>query len=110
MRIAENPPPYCSVCFGSVPDRRFVDFEVAWDGPVLGATAEHHGQPIDDLIVCESCLKIAFQVLDLDQNSEAIERLETELVEARDSLRTEVKYRGTLEKAIGERPRKKAAA
>ena len=60
-KIADSRPPYCASCFQHKQEQ-FVDFEAAYDGPVIpGATVPVH---VDDLIICESCLYEAFNLLD----------------------------------------------
>lgn len=67
MRIASKNPPRCSVCFEQKPKEVHVDFNVAFDGPVIP------GQPlvsIDDLIVCKSCLKQAAKLIGMSDKQE----------------------------------------
>ncbi len=56
---------YCASCYGQYTDRDYIDFESYWDGPVIDV---HNGmkQPIDDLIICESCLRDAAKTIGLD--------------------------------------------
>jgi hypothetical protein len=72
MRIADTPPAFCAGCYGQYPDRRHVDFEAAWDGPVFEGEGVHTGDGgarsklpvgIDDLVICEDCLKSAAKLL-----------------------------------------------
>lgn len=58
MKIADPNPVYCSSCFNQNPKAVHVDFEVAWDGPVINTDGLR--VPIDDLYVCESCLESAY--------------------------------------------------
>lgn len=75
-KLADKRPPYCSGCYGH-PEGRFVDFEAAYDGPVVpGAPAN---QPVDDLILCEGCLKEAFRILDPEDQRQSIEALEAHI-------------------------------
>jgi hypothetical protein len=91
MRLASPPPGYCSVCFaGTDPKKRYVDFEVAFDGaPVLdpetktiavlpwdGMQSSH-----DDLFLCEDCVKAAAEKLAFRPQFHA--RQEQELKKAR---------------------------
>lgn len=94
MRIAETTPPYCSACFGQEPDAKYVDFESAWDGPVID---EGNGlkQSIDDLIICERCLMAAANLKGLDSTKDMreenlelgvlVEKLE-EQIKAKDAM------------------------
>jgi hypothetical protein len=66
-----GPPAACASCFGQYPDRRHVDFGAAYDGPFL--RGEVTGGPtvsIDDLIICEDCLRIAAHELGLVEPGE----------------------------------------
>lgn len=69
MRFALRPPSYCAACFGQYPDRLHIDFEASWDGPVV-EVANGLKVTIDDLIICENCLKGAaslFKLVDADE-------------------------------------------
>jgi hypothetical protein len=77
-KIADPQPPYCASCFNK-PEGRCVDFEAAYDGPVIpGAVAT----PVDDLIICEDCLKEAFDVLDPQNLKDTIAELAQLLLDA----------------------------
>jgi hypothetical protein len=58
MRLAHVTPPACSGCFQQKLTVRHVDFDVAYDGPSMMNPQGGH-QPIDDLILCEDCLRTA---------------------------------------------------
>jgi|SRR5215831_2007676 len=67
--IAGKTPPYCSSCFQQQFDKRHIDFSVAWDGGTLrdaGGTLI----TIDDLVLCEDCVRIASNVLSHDADTE----------------------------------------
>lgn len=64
-KLAAAAPAYCSVCFGQYPDRRHVDFDAAWDGPVIDS-GNGMKQAIDDLIMCENCVRRGAEILALD--------------------------------------------
>lgn len=87
-RLAETRPPYCAACFQHPGEQRCVDFEAAFDGPVVAGTPAPI--PIDDLILCESCLAAAFAILDPQGLKETIAELEaavraqTEEIRAKD--------------------------
>lgn len=72
-RLAQTTPPYCAACF-SHPDGRSVDFEAAYDGPVIPGSPE--AIPVDDLVICERCLSEAFAILDPQGLQETIRELE----------------------------------
>lgn len=63
MKLADPKPVYCSSCFAQQPHKDHIDFEVAWDGPVINTDGIRI--PIDDLYVCEDCLLLAFNTLRL---------------------------------------------
>lgn len=73
-RLAATRPPYCSSCFQHPGELRCVDFEAAYDGPVVPGTPEPI--PVDDLILCENCLAEAFTILDPQGLRETIIELE----------------------------------
>lgn len=73
MRIAPQRPPYCSGCFQHK-EGEFIDFEAAYDGPVIpGSPASI---PIDDLILCDDCVRRAAELLDLHGEKATIEELQ----------------------------------
>lgn len=51
-----------------------MDFEASYDGPVIPGTPEPI--PVDDLIICESCLAEAFALLDPQNLKQTIRELE----------------------------------
>jgi hypothetical protein len=57
-----------------------VDFEAAYDGPVVPGTPEP--VPVDDLVICESCLAEAFALLDPQNLRETITELTQMLLDA----------------------------
>ena len=86
MKLTSSPP-YCSSCFQQKPAIRHVDFEVYWDGPIIDGAG--FKQPIDDLVVCEDCIKAAGELIDLSEHKK--------LLHERNELKAEVqelrKYR-----------------
>lgn len=60
--MANPNPTYCSSCFAQQPTKKHVDFEVAWDGPVISHESGLRLQ-IDDLFICEDCLRSAAGLL-----------------------------------------------
>lgn len=112
-RLASPPPSACAACFGQYPDRRHVDFEAAYDGPVLEGAAR---VAIDDLIVCENCLADGARILGWVPDQEAREQLAALRVRAAEAeARNEgqAAYIRKLEDALAARPapatRKRAA-
>lgn len=71
-KLADNRPPFCAACFQQ-PQGRYVDFEAAFDGPVIGTDFP---QPVDDLVICEGCLANAFTILDPQGLKDTIAELE----------------------------------
>lgn len=65
-------PAYCASCYQQDPVR-YVDFEAAYDGPVIPGAPAHIA--IDDLILCENCLNQAFALLDPQGKDETIAEL-----------------------------------
>lgn len=110
MRLADPKPGFCSSCFNSSPELRYVDFDAAWDGPVIidpeRGTAKiwPGGVPSsnDDLYLCESCVQRATEILGLKATLNArqgreIRRLQLEAEHWRD-------YARELESTLAERP------
>jgi hypothetical protein len=81
MKIASPTPPYCSSCFQAKPALTHIDFESYWDGPIIDGAG--FKQPIDDLIICEDCLRVAGEVIGLGDHAK--------LIEQRNNLLTELK-------------------
>jgi hypothetical protein len=80
-------PAFCSACFNQQPDKRHIDFDAAWDGPVIDAQ-NGMKQTIDDLVICQVCIESAARILGWvpaseDDTSAKLLRLEGELREAR---------------------------
>lgn len=73
MRVADRRPPYCAGCF-QAKQCGFVDFDAAYDGPVIPGTPTP--VPIDDLILCEDCVRRAAELLDLHGEEKTIRELE----------------------------------
>lgn len=104
MKLAETPPAACSGCFQAKPEMRHVDFDVAWDGPtvsdgVMGQDGEvlHtlHAS-IDDLVLCEDCLRDAGRLVGLTNPEQLAAELEQ--LQASNQVLVE-KYRGLEEYA-----------
>lgn len=94
MKIASPNPPYCSSCFGGKPQIAHVDFEAYYDGPIIqGKTFK---QPIDDLIICEDCLRAAGEVIGLAEHKQLIKQ-RNELLQELQELR---KYRIDTEEKL----------
>lgn len=56
-----------------------MDFEAAWDGPIANAveviTSGVTPVQVDDLIVCENCLREAFNLLDFDDKRSMVAQI-----------------------------------
>jgi len=97
-RLADKRPPYCAGCYGH-PEGRYVDFEAAYDGAVVpGAPAN---QPVDDLILCEGCLKEAFRILDPEDQRETIEALESHVATLEEDVAAKDKIIAGAERTMG---------
>jgi hypothetical protein len=109
IRLTETPPVRCSSCYGQYPDRTHVDFGAAWDGPVLGEPDGVIGgarQVIDDLIICEDCLRDAGRLLGLEDPGDAarhLAELEGQAEELRERLLGAMDYIAALEGAAARR-------
>lgn len=79
MRIAETPPPYCCCCHSDCVGKVTIDFEAYYDGPVL--EAEHYKYQVDDLYLCEDCIKTAGRLVGMG-DIEALKVENNELGEA----------------------------
>ncbi len=105
-KIAEISPTHCSSCFGQYVDRRHVDFEAAWDGPVIhdgvmtdeGVT-NRIPVSIDELVICEECLTHGAKLLGLKDGQENVRLLDSLAVLAAD-LEQAKAYIASLEQAV----------
>lgn len=100
-KIADVPPSACAACFGQYTDRRHVDFEAAWDGPVLDGSVK---VAIDDLVICENCLRDGFNVLQFEAEAERITALEVEREQMQAHIREQGEHIQKLEAAMATRP------
>jgi hypothetical protein len=111
MKLTEIPPVRCSACFGQYTERRHVDFEAAWEGPTFKeGIAGEDGEilnaipvSIDDLILCEDCLRAAAALIGLkdpDEVSEYAEQLETQRDELLEKVRGFERHSANLEASI----------
>lgn len=80
IHLAETPPVACASCYGQYPDLRHVDFGAAFDGPVLNQTdvlvSGMTNVQIDDLIICEECLRAAAALIGLAEHDQMRELLD----------------------------------
>ena len=115
MRIADPSPPYCSKCFGAAiakdPRPTFVDFQAAYDGPVITRSGEEvrpeNYQPInvDWLVLCEDCLKAAGNLIGLapaEDIREEMNELQAFVKEVQEDNKAKDKMISHLERTIEE--------
>lgn len=100
MRLTDITPPYCSGCFGQY-HTPHVDFESDWDGPVMNKDGLR--VTIDDLILCENCVRAAYELLPKTEDT-AVEKLNTQLKEAKASNKKLTTYNRQLETTIASKP------
>jgi len=72
MHVSERTE-HCAACYGQYTDRRYVDFEAAYDGPVLDGAIK---VAIDDLVICEHCLQAAAKMIGLVKAPDLVKALE----------------------------------
>jgi hypothetical protein len=92
-RHAISIPPFCSSCFNRPDESQWVDFEAAYDGPVIPGTPAN--VPLDDLILCENCVKEAARLVGMVHDDEAKARI-TELEGAVAERDEEIKAKDTM--------------
>ena len=105
MRLATTAPPHCSGCFAQKPAESHVDFESAWDGPVL--QAHGGGQSavaIDDLILCETCLRSAGALLPDVETDDEVAALRERLADLEAKHATVSEFADRLQEAVALKP------
>jgi hypothetical protein len=103
IREADKPI-YCSACFNSQ-DVRHVDFDAACDRGY--ANQEAVQIVMDDLILCENCVREGARLLGMTDDAELHQRvtdLESKLDTERKLRRQAQNYADTMEDALGKRP------
>lgn len=104
-RLAEMPM-FCASCGSQDPKARYVDFDAAWDGPVVNPEDGIKMQ-IDDLVVCENCLKEASALVGLvdpDQTAETLARAQQDLIAKEEKIAELQRYIDGLQTAISAKP------
>ena len=103
IRFAEAPPAMCSSCFGQYPHRKHIDFGASWDGPVLQGA---HPVSIDELILCETCVRAAAKLLRLTDspNARTLERQRAVIADQEEKLHRLAEYIETLNATIAANP------
>ena len=108
-------PMYCSACFGQYPERRHIDFDAACDrgyaavmtkGRSLGEQSNAVPVAMDDLILCEDCLKDGAYKLGMIDGEEAQRRqanLEARLEVTEGLVKREEAYVERLEAILKDR-------
>lgn len=61
MHLTDIPPVCCSVCFQQKPDDIHIDMDAAYEGPILDSEGTRFS--IDDIIICERCIRAAVGML-----------------------------------------------
>jgi hypothetical protein len=98
-------PTHCSACFNQNPQVRHIDFDAACDRGY--GNSEAVKVQLDDLILCETCLRSGAALVDMVDATELAERIAT--LESR--MAAEVKradqavgYANRMEQALAARP------
>lgn len=107
IRLTDTPPVACSSCYSQAPEALHVDFNSAWDGPVLNqaqvAELGVANVQIDDLVLCETCVRAAAALLpENDQWREMAANAERIVEESRGKDA----YIRKLEQALAAKPKK----
>lgn len=93
-------PAYCVSCYQQDPIR-YVDFEAAYDGPLIPGSPR---VSVDDLIICENCLAYAFALLDPQGLKQTITELEDVVLLQADALdakdKTIIGAKATIEELV----------
>lgn len=113
-------PMYCSACAGQYPDRRHVDFDAAVDrgyvkhygsvmvkGQSVGELTNATAIPMEDLILCEECLKIGAQrlgMIDAEDWQTEKATLEARVESAEKLAERESNYASRMEDTLRHRP------
>lgn len=115
MRVSHTPPAYCSGCFQSKPGMTHVDMDVAWDGPVIsekiatgdGQASHMAAVSIDDLVLCEECVRAAAALIgmvDPDTQTAELEQLKESTRVLAERVRGLEDYNAKLGAAVAAKP------
>jgi len=88
----------CAACYNFT-NKRLVDLGAAFDGPVLET-----GMQIDDLILCEDCVRSAADALDLNESVNVIALAESRVKDAEAEAEKWKRYAKSLEMTQELRP------
>lgn len=91
MRKTSIAPSFCAACFQQKPDKVHVDFEAAFDGPVVEVSPGIK-VTIDDLVICRDCLAAAASLIGYVHDEELKSENE-ELGRTIDRLLDEAQYK-----------------
>lgn len=101
-----NMPIYCSACFGQNPDARHIDFDAAADRG-YGDTDNGLKISMDDLILCEECVKagaVLLGMMDTETFQGRLHSLEHRLEEEKRRAEKATEYADRMEDALAHRP------
>jgi hypothetical protein len=88
IHLVEPAPPRCSSCWQQKPQKRHIDFGASWDGPTFPPFDNVAGgvvSTIDDLIICEDCIRDAAKLIGLGEHARLQQQL-AELEQANERL------------------------
>lgn len=105
MRIANHLPVKCSSCYGQKPGHAHVDFESAFNGPLVDPDRPRAGH-IDWLVICDDCVRSAYELLPEVRGRR--EQMEEELAATKAALAEEQNFSQRLEDAVAARPMRRA--
>ncbi len=105
---ATNTPTFCSACFGQDSTVQHVDFDAACDRG-YGQTEDNPDIKValDDLILCETCLRdgaTRIGMIDAKEQAEYVQRLERLFAEEKANCERAVSYANRMEEALAQRP------
>lgn len=109
MRLLNTAPPHCAGCYDQKPQARHVDLEASYDGPVIaGADPDHPPVVIDELVLCEGCLREAAKLIGLKdwaELQEQVDALQARNEQMESALIERVSYIDKLEAAVAAKPK-----
>ena len=103
MRLLNGTPLKCSCCYGQYTKREHVDFVSAYEGPLLDKDNPRGGH-IDWLVLCDECIRNAYNLLKDDERGEKIKELAAENTRLRAEARRHEAFAEKLQEALHIRP------
>ena len=103
MRLLNGTPLKCSCCYGQYPKREHVDFVSAYEGPLLDPKNPRGGH-IDWLVLCDECIRNAYNLLKDDERGEKIKELAAENTRLRAEARQHEAFAEKLQEALNLKP------